>query len=102
MGDRMSFEALQRPAYIGRTRNNTNHAGKGREVHFSGVRNVKVDGYCAQTKEVFEYLGCFGHGYPCVPNRLKPIGNTEETSLSQYEETEARLKKSETLVNILF
>jgi G:T-mismatch repair DNA endonuclease (very short patch repair protein) len=93
MGDHQSVEALHWLAYIGRMRNNITHAGNGREVHLSGVPNVKVDGHCAETREVFEYLGCFWHGCPCMPNRHKPIGNTEETLLSRYEETMARLQK---------
>jgi hypothetical protein len=95
MGDRQSFEAFQWLAYIGQTRNNVTHAGNGREVHLHGVPNVKGDGYCEETNEVFEYLGCFWHGCPCMPNRHKPIGKNEETLLSRYEETEARLKKIE-------
>jgi hypothetical protein len=35
----------------------------------------------------------FWHGCPCVPNRHKPIGTTEETLLTRYEETKARLQK---------
>ena len=58
-----SVEALQWLAYIGRTRNNVTHAGNGREVHLAGVPNVKVDGYCQNTNKVFEYLGCFWHGF---------------------------------------
>jgi len=63
MGDRQSLEDLQWVAYISRTRNNVTHAGSLREVHFAVVRNVKDDGYCAKANEVFEYLGCFCHGY---------------------------------------
>ena len=59
MGDRQPVEALQWLAYIGRTRNNITHAGNGREVHLPGISSVKVDGYCAETREIFEYLGCF-------------------------------------------
>ena len=88
MGDRQSVEALQWLAYIGWTRNNVTHAENGREVHLPRVPNVKVDGYCEDTKEVFEYLGCFWHGCTCMPNRHKPFGKTEETLLSRYEETE--------------
>ena len=65
------------------------------EIHLPRVLNVKVEGYCEETNEVFEYLGCFWHGCTCVPNRHKPIGTTEETLLNRYEETEARLKKIE-------
>ena len=61
MGDRQSVEALQWLAYIGRTRNNVSHAGNGREVHLPRISNVKFDGYCEETNEVFEYLGCFWH-----------------------------------------
>jgi hypothetical protein len=39
-----------------------------------------------------EYLGCFCHGCPYMPNRHEPIGNTGETLLSRYEETMARLQ----------
>ena len=95
MGDRQSVEALQWLAYIGQTRNNVTHAGNGREVHLPRVPNVKVDGCCEETNEVFEYIGSFWHGSTCMSNRHKPIGKTEETLLNRYEETEARLKKTE-------
>ena len=72
-----------------------NSSGNGREVHLPRVPNVKVDGYSPKTQEVFEYLGCYWHGCPCMPNRHKPIGNTEETLLSRYEEKTAKLRKIE-------
>ena len=87
MGDHQYVEALQWLACIGRMRNNITHAGNGRAVHLPGVPNMKVDGYCAETREVFEYLGCFWHGCQCTPNRHKPIGNTEETSESVRGDT---------------
>jgi hypothetical protein len=59
--DRQSIEALQWMEYIGSTKNII-HAGTGREVHLAGVLNVKVDGYCPDTNEVFEYSGCFWNG----------------------------------------
>ena len=94
MGDRQSVEALQLLAYIGQSRNNIVHAGNGREVHLDGVSNVKVDGYCRETNELFEYLGCFWHGCPsCTPNRHTPIGKTTGTLQGRYEETMERLQK---------
>jgi len=77
------------------------HAGNGREMYLPRVPNVKVFGYCQETKEVFEYLGCFWHGCLCMPNQNKPIGNIEETLENRYEETMARLQKSKTLVTLL-
>jgi len=69
------------------------HDGNGREVNLPGVKNVKVDGNCEERKEVFEYLGCFWHGCQCMPNRHKPIDNTEGILLNRYEETQDRLQK---------
>jgi len=92
MRDRQSVEAIQRLAYFGRTRNKVIHAGNGREVRLAGVPNVKVDGDCEETNEVFEYPGCFWHGCICIP---KPIGKTEEILENTYEETKARFQKIE-------
>ena len=69
------------------------HAGNRREVHFHGVTNVKLESTVQRTMKS-EYLVCFWCGYRCVPNRNKPIGNTEGTLLSRYEETQARLEKN--------
>jgi hypothetical protein len=88
MGCRQSIEGLQWLAYMGKNRKII-HAGNGREMHLSGLPNVKVDGYCEEAKEVFEYLGTSGHWYLCIPNRHKPIGNTEKTLENRYEETMA-------------
>jgi hypothetical protein len=77
MGELQYVEAIQCLAYIGRNRDNSIHAVKGREVHLYRVPNLKVDGYCRETIEVFEYLGCFWYGCPsCMPNRDKPIGKS--------------------------
>jgi G:T-mismatch repair DNA endonuclease (very short patch repair protein) len=91
MGDRQSIDGLHWLAYMGLTRK-TIYAGN-REVHLAGVPNVKVEGYFRETNEVFEYLGCFRHGCLCMPNRPKPIGNTDETLQNRYEKTMARLQK---------
>ena len=92
MGEGQSVEALQWLEYIGQTRRDVIHVGNGRVPL---VPNVKVEVQCAKTKEIFKYLGCFWHGCPCMLNRHKPIGNTQETLLSRYEETTARLQNIE-------
>ena len=79
MGERQSVEALQWLAYIGRTSNNVTRAGNGTEVDLPRVRNVKVNGYSAETNEDFEYMGSFWRGCRFMPNQHKPITNTEET-----------------------
>ena len=95
IGDRQSVEALEWLAYIGQSRDNIVQADNRRVVHLTGFPNVKVDRYVAETNDVFEYLGCFWHGCLCIPNRHKPIGNTEETLQNRYEETKSRLQKIE-------
>jgi hypothetical protein len=91
MVDKQSIEGLKWLACIGRHKNII-HAANGREVHLDGVPNVKVDGYCKDTNEVFEYLGYFWHGCLCMPNRHTPVGSTNETLQNRYEETMARLQ----------
>ena len=82
-------------AYINGTRNNITNAGNKREVRLARVPNVKVNGYCEETNEVFDYIGCFWHECRCMPIRHKPIGKTEEVLENSYEETKARLQKIE-------
>jgi hypothetical protein len=51
---RQVVESLQWLAYISQKRNNVVPAGNGSEIKLARVRNVKVDGYCSETNEVFE------------------------------------------------
>ena len=54
-----------------------------------------VDGYCYETKEVFEYNGCFWHGCPtCYPLNREEVKNvkTRESLEQMYEKT--KLKQS--------
>jgi hypothetical protein len=53
MGEGQSVEALQWLSSIFRKRNNVTHAGNGREVHLGRVPNVKVEGHCSETNDVF-------------------------------------------------
>jgi len=93
MGDRWSVEFFQWLVYIGRKQNNVPHPGKRREVRLVSVLNVKVVPYCAETNEVFGYIGCFSHWCLCMPDGLKPIGKTKEILQIKYEGTKASLQK---------
>jgi len=53
MGDRQSVEAIFWLAFVGLRSNDVTHAGNGREVLLAGVHNWEVDGYCAETNELF-------------------------------------------------
>ena len=32
-----------------------------------GRHGVRVDGYCASTQTVYDFLGCYWHGHSCLP-----------------------------------
>jgi hypothetical protein len=65
------------------------------------VQILKFDGNCLEINEAFEYLGCFWYGCPFMLNRDQPIGNSDETLLSRYEETKVKQQKSEVHVIML-
>lgn len=72
---------------------NIQHAAKTKEVILNGV---KVDGYCAETRQVFEFHGCYYHGCTsCYPShRDKPLHeNHDETLNSRYESTVAKTER---------
>lgn len=47
------------------------YGGVGREAYLPGSPGIRVDGYCKETNEVFEYFGDFWYGCPCMSNRHK-------------------------------
>jgi hypothetical protein len=42
------------------------HARNGREYRLPELPNFSVDGYCAETRTVYEFLGCYYHGHTCI------------------------------------
>lgn len=53
------YEELQRGI-------NIIHSAKQREAVVDGVR---VDGYCKETRQIFEFHGCYYHGHTCMTSR---------------------------------
>ena len=45
------------------------HARNGRGFRLPELHRYSVDGYCAETKTVYEFLRCFWHGCKCQPMR---------------------------------
>ena len=69
------------------------HAAKEQETVLRGVR---VDGYCADTYEVFEFQGCYYHGCPLCFKfaRDEPIFEDSTTTFNlRYEATKAKISK---------
>lgn len=66
------------------------HSAKQKEARVAGV---KVDGFCAETNEVYEFYGCYYHGCPrCFKHKIDtPLSdNTAETLEDRYEATLAK------------
>ncbi|XP_031348773.1 uncharacterized protein LOC116174886 [Photinus pyralis] len=66
------------------------HSAKQKEARVAGV---KVDGFCVETNEVYEFYGCYYHGCPkCFKHaRNVPLSdNTAETLEYRYEATLAK------------
>jgi G:T-mismatch repair DNA endonuclease (very short patch repair protein) len=68
------------------------HARNGSEYRLPVLPHFSVDGYCAETRTVYEFLGCFYHGHTCQPYRDIPTVN-EETLAERYERTMSRIEQ---------
>ena len=67
------------------------HARNGREFRPSELPHYSVDGYCAETRTVYEFLGCYYHGCTCQPVRdVKTLGR--ETLAERNEQTLSRIE----------
>ncbi|KAJ8962384.1 hypothetical protein NQ318_018368 [Aromia moschata] len=92
--DNQSKIAIQWLLWLERTREiNILHAGKGKE---SVVHGVKVDGFCPNIKEIFEFHGCYFHGCEkCFrQGRDVPLhDNQDETMNSRRESTNIRMER---------
>ena len=43
------------------------HARNGREYRLPELTSRRVDGFCAETRTVYEIFGCLYHGHTCLP-----------------------------------
>jgi hypothetical protein len=68
------------------------HARNGREYRPAELAQYSVDGYCAETPTVYEFLGCYFHGCKCQHFRdVKTLGG--DTLAERYEQTMARIEQ---------
>ncbi|CAH1099800.1 unnamed protein product [Psylliodes chrysocephalus] len=71
---------------------NIHHAAKGRENVIAGA---KVDGFCNETNQIFEFHGCIWHGCKCLKyQRDAPLhDNPSETLNIRHEAIVAKLNR---------
>jgi G:T-mismatch repair DNA endonuclease (very short patch repair protein) len=55
----------------------------GREYRLHELSLLSVDGFCPETKQVFEFLGCYFHGHTCLTFR--------DVTTDRYQQTMTRL-----------
>jgi len=66
------------------------HARNGREFRPPELPHYSVDGYCAETRTIYKFLGCYYHGCKCQPFRDVKTLARGETLAERYEQTLAR------------
>jgi G:T-mismatch repair DNA endonuclease (very short patch repair protein) len=66
------------------------HGLNGSGYRLPEFSDLSVDGFCPETKIVYEFYGCFWHGYTCLPFR-DVITVAGETLAERYEHTMARI-----------
>ena len=69
------------------------HVGNAGEVRIPPVGFV--DGYCHDTRTVYEFQGCFTHGCPtCYPNRHEPhVRHFDRTMQDVYEAAQQKIQR---------
>jgi len=45
------------------------HGRNGREYELPELPRFSVDGYCPETRSIYEFFGCHFHGHTCQPFR---------------------------------
>ena len=73
--------------------NNIQHVGNAGEVRIPTIGFI--DGYCHDTRTVYEFQGCFTHGCPtCYPNRHEPhVRHFDRTLQDVYETTQQKIQR---------
>jgi len=68
------------------------HGRNGREYRVLALPHFSVDGYCPQTKTIYEFNGCFHHGHTC--QSFRDVTTTSGDTLAErYERTMSRLEQ---------
>ena len=68
------------------------HGRNGREYKVPELPQFSVDGYCPETRTIYEFFGCYFYGRTCQPFRYV-ITTSGDTVAEQYERTMSRLEQ---------
>ena len=68
------------------------HGRNGREYRLPELPNLSVDGFCPETRTVYEILGCYFHGHTC--QTFRDVTTIVGVTLAEgYERTMARIEQ---------
>jgi len=66
------------------------HGRNGREYNVPEMPYFSMDGYCSETRTIYEFNGCFHHGHTC--QSFRDVTTTSGDTLAErYERTMSRL-----------
>jgi G:T-mismatch repair DNA endonuclease (very short patch repair protein) len=68
------------------------HGRNGREYRLPELPRLSVDGFCRETKTVYEFFGCYFHGHTFLQYRDNPTMGGD-TLTQRYELKMARLEQ---------
>ena len=68
------------------------HGRNGREYRLPELPHLSVEGFCEETKTVYEFCGCYWYGHTCLPFRDVSI-MIGDTLAETYERTMTRLEQ---------
>jgi len=91
---RYSKKALKWLLHMERTDGcHVQHARNGQEFRPPELPHYSVDGYCAETRTIYDFLGCYYHGCKCQPFRDVKTMASGETLAERYEQTLAWIEQ---------
>jgi len=67
------------------------HGPNGHVYRLPELPHFSVDGFCPETKTMYEFLGCYYHGHTCQPY-CDACTNGEDTIAERYERTMVRVE----------
>jgi len=68
------------------------HCRNGQEYRLPELPRFSVDGYCTETKTVYEFFGCFWQGHTCQP--FRDVATLRgDSPAERYERTMSRLEQ---------
>jgi G:T-mismatch repair DNA endonuclease (very short patch repair protein) len=66
---------------------------RGRGYALPELPELRVDGYCEETRTVYEFVGCYWHRHMCLPFRdVTTVCGGWGTLVERYEKTMFRLE----------